>query len=61
MGQVRAKMALGCPTWCQDGPKMAILELNMANVKPFWEVSCLLFGILGAKGQIAKNIKHVGF
>ena len=62
MGQVRAKMALSCPTWCQDGPKMAILDLKMNKLKPCREVSCLLFGILGAKGQIAKNIeKHVGF
>ena len=55
MGQVRAEMALSCPTWRQDGPKMAILDLNMANLRPFWEASCLLFGILGAKSQIAKN------
>ena len=57
MGQVRAKMALSCPTWRQDGPKMAILDFKMANLRPFWEVSCLLFGILGAKGQIAKNLQ----
>ena len=56
MGQVRAKMALSCPTWRQDGPKIAILDLNMANLRPFWEASCLLFGILGAKSQIAKNL-----
>ena len=62
MGQVRAKMALSCPTWRQDGPKMAILVLKMANVRPFWEASCLLCGILGAKIQVAKNIeKTIGF
>ena len=56
MGQVRAKMALSCPTWRQDGPKIAILDLNMANLRPFWKVSCLLFKILDAKSQIAKNL-----
>ena len=55
IGQVRAKMG-------QDGPKTAILDLNMAILRPFWEASCLLFGILGAKSQIAKNIeKHQVF
>ena len=53
MGQVRAKMVVSC----QDGPKMAILDFKMTNLRPLWEVSCLLFGILGAKGQIAKNHK----
>ena len=56
MGQVGAKMALSCPTWRQDGPKMAILDFKMTSLKPFWKASCLLFGILGAKSQIAKNL-----
>ena len=61
MGQVAAKMALSCPTWRQDGPKMAI-DFKMTNLRPFWEASCLLFGILGVKSQIAKNIfKKIGF
>ena len=55
MGQVRAKMALSCPSWHQDGPKMAILGLKMTNLRPFREVSCLLFGILSAKGQIEQS------
>ena len=58
MDQVRAKMALSCSSWRQDGPKMAILDFKMTNLRP----SCLLFGILGAKGQTAKNIlKPTGF
>ena len=57
IGQVGAKMALSCPTWRQDATKMAILELKMANLRPFGEASCQLFGILEAKSQIAKNIK----
>ena len=61
MGQVAGKMALGCPTWRQDGAKMAILDFKMTNLRPFWEASCLLFGILGAKGQIARNIKKLNF
>ena len=52
-------MALSCPSWRQDGPKMAILDLRMANLRPFWDVSCLLFGILGAKGQIAENLEKL--
>ena len=42
-----SKMALSCPCRRQD--------LKMTNLRPFREVSCLLFGILGAEGQIAKN------
>jgi hypothetical protein len=57
MGQVGAKMALSCPTWRQDGPKMAILEPKLTNLRPFWEASCPLFGILEAKSQIAKNLQ----
>ena len=57
MSQVGAKMALSCPTWRQDGPKMIILEPKMTNLRPFWEASCPLFGILRAKSQIAKNIQ----
>ena len=60
MGQVR-KTALSCPTWRQDGPKMAILDFKMTNLRPFWEASCPLFGILGAKGQIAKNFEKLMF
>ena len=56
-GAVAAKMALSCPTWRQDGPKMAILDFKMTNLRPVWEASCLLFGIFGAKSQIAKNIE----
>ena len=51
-------MALSCPSWRQDGPKMAILDFKMANLRPFWKSSCPLFGILGAKGQIAKNLER---
>ena len=57
MGQVAAKMALSCPTWRQDGPKMAILDFKMANLRPFRKVSCPLLRILGAKSQIAENLK----
>ena len=64
MGQVGAKMALSCPTWRQDGTKMAILERKMANLSPFWEPSWIIFAILGAifailgaKSEIAKNIE----
>ena len=57
MSQVGAKMALSCPTWRQDGPKMVILEPKMTNVRPFWEASCPLFGMLEAKSQIAKNLQ----
>ena len=57
MRQVGAKMALSCPTWRQDGTKMAILELKMANLRPFGEASCPLFGILESKSQIAKIIE----
>ena len=57
IGQVGAKMALSCPTWRQDGPKTAILELKMADLRSFWETSCSIFAILGAKSQIAKNIE----
>ena len=56
MGQVAAKMALSCPTWRQDGPKMAILDFKMTNLRPFWEASCPLLKILGAKSQIAENL-----
>ena len=48
--------ALSCPTWRQDGTKMAILELKIANLRPLWEVSRIIFAILGAKSQIAKNL-----
>ena len=68
MGQVGAKMALSCPTWRQDGTKMAILERKMANLSPFWEPSWIIFAILGAifailgaKSEIAKNIKKKQF
>ena len=54
--QVRVKMARSWPSWRQDGPKMPILDFKISKLRPFWEVSCLLFGILGAKGQIAKNL-----
>ena len=37
MGQVRLKMALSCPTWRQDVPKMSNLEPKMANLEHFWE------------------------
>ena len=59
MGQVAAKMALSCPTWRQEGPKMAILDCKMANLRPFGEVSCPLLRILGAKSQIAENLKKL--
>ena len=37
MRQVGAKMAPSCPTWRQDGAKMANLEAKMANLAHFWE------------------------
>jgi len=35
IAQVGAKMALSCPTWRQDEPKMANLEPKMANLAHF--------------------------
>ena len=35
IAQVKAKMALSCPTWRQDEPKMANLEPKMANLAHF--------------------------
>ena len=35
IAQVGAKMALSCPTWRQDVPKMANLEPKMANLAHF--------------------------
>ena len=48
IAQVGAKMALSCPTWRQDVPKMANLEPKMANLAHFWEHLGDLFWILGA-------------
>ena len=48
IGQVGAKMALSCPTWRQDVPKMANLEAKMANLAHFWEHLGDFFWILGA-------------
>ena len=50
-------MALSCPTWRQEAPQMAILELKIANLAHFLEASCTIFAIWGAKGQIAKNLE----
>ena len=41
-------MALSCPTWRQDEPKMANLEPKMANLAHFWEHLGNFFCILGA-------------
>ena len=58
MGQVGAKMALSCPTWRQDVPKMANLEPKMANLAHFWEHLGDFFCILGAiLPKIAKTEK----
>ena len=48
IAQVGAKMALSCPTWRQDVPKMANLEPKMANLAHFWEHLGNFFCILGA-------------
>ena len=48
IAQVGAKMALSCPTWRQDEPKMANLEPKMANLAQFWEHLGNFFCILGA-------------
>ena len=48
IAQVGAKMALSCPTWRQDEPKMANLEPKMANLAHFWEHLGNFFCILGA-------------
>ena len=48
IAQVGAKMALSCPTWRQDVPKMANLEAKMANLAHLWEHLGDFFCILGA-------------
>ena len=53
MGQVAAKMALRCPTWRQDVPKMANLEAKMANLAHFLGASWRLVLDLGR--DLAKN------
>ena len=58
IAQVGAKMALSCPTWRQDVPKMANLEPKMANLAHFWEHLGDFFCILGAiLPEIAKTEK----
>ena len=37
ISQVGAKMALSCPTWRQDVPKMANLEPKIGNLGRLWE------------------------
>ena len=41
-------MAPSCPTWRQDGAKMANLEAKMANLAHIWEHLDDFFWILGA-------------
>ena len=56
IAQVGAKMALSCPTWRQDVPKMANLEPKMANLAHFWEHLgnfCLHLG-----RDLAKNVEN---
>ena len=56
IAQVKAKMALSCPTWRQDEPKMANLEPKMANLAHFWEHSWRLFLHLGR--DLAQNCEN---
>ena len=64
IAQVGAKMALSCPTWRQDVPKMANLELKMANLAHFWEhlgdFLCILGAILPkmAKTEKTTRVQH---
>ena len=59
IAQVGAKMALSCPTWRQDEPKMANLEPKMANLAHFWEHLGNFFCILGAiLPKMAKTKKN---
>ena len=52
-GQDGAKLRNLAPRWAQDGH----LRSQMSYLRPFWEVSCPLLKILGAKSQIAENLK----
>ena len=36
---------------------LADLALKIANLAPFWKAFWSIFGILGAKSQIAKNLQ----
>ena len=56
IAQVGAKMALSCPTWRQDVPKMANLEPKMANLAHFWEHLGDVFLDLG--GDLVKNCEN---
>ena len=51
------------PGWRQDGAMLAGLAPKIANLAPFWKAFWSIFGILGAKSQIAlKNLlKTIGF
>ena len=59
IAQVGAKMALSCPTWRQDEPKMANLEPKMANLAHFWEhlgdFFCILDAILPKMAKTEKT------
>ena len=44
IGQVGAKMALCCPTWRQDGPKMANLKALEAILESLAANMCLQIG-----------------
>ena len=50
-----AKMAPSWPTWCQDVPKMANLEVKMANLAHFWEHFLDLGRDLAKNGENQKN------
>ena len=64
IAQVGAKMALSCPTWRQDEPKMANLEPKMTNLAHFWEhlgnFCCTLGAILPkmAKTKKTTRVQH---
>ena len=54
-------MALSCPTWRQDVPKMANLEPKMANLAHFWEhlgdFCCTLGAILPKMAKTKKTMR----
>ena len=58
MRKLGAKISPSWPTWRQDVPKMANLEVKMANLAHFWEHLDDMFWILGAiLPKIAKTKK----
>ena len=46
------------PGWRQDGAMLADLAPKIANVAQFWNAFWSIFGILGAKSQLAKNLQN---